>query len=198
MLVPTLDLLQQWRAALIQDKDLLALVERTAGRIQHEDAHLFAGLRRSAIHNDPNDHNVLVGGGDDPDARHQCIVALVDFGDMVHSVTVADLAIAIAYAVLDKPDPLAAAAAIVRGYHAANPLTTVELDALFGLTCLRLCVSVAVAADQQRQRPDDAYLNISQASIRRTLPRLAAIPPALAVATFRRACGLPRHWPSNT
>src|SRR5207247_7187822 len=98
---------------------------------------------RSAIHNDPNDHNVLVGG-DDPATRHQRIVGLVDFGDMVHSVTVADLAIAIAYGVLDKPDPLAAAAAIVRGYHAANTLSADELDALFGLACPRLCRSGAV------------------------------------------------------
>ena len=179
------------RAGLVQDKDLRALVERMAARIERDDTRLFARLRRSAIHNDPNDHNVLVGGADDPATRHQRIVGLVDFGDMVHSVTVADLAIAMAYAVLDKPDPLAAAAAIVRGYHAANPLSADELDALFGLACLRLCVSVAVAADQQRQRPDDAYLAISQEPIRKTLPMLAAIPPALAAATFRHACGLP-------
>src|SRR2546427_7653244 len=104
------------RAGLVQDKDLRALVERMAARIERDDTRLFARLRRSAIHNDPNDHNVLVGGADDPATRHQPIVGLVDFGDMVHSVTVADLAITIAYAVLDKPDPLAAADAIVRGY----------------------------------------------------------------------------------
>src|SRR5438552_5951801 len=90
------------RVGLVQDKDLRALVERMAARIERDDARLFATLRRSAIHNDPNDHNVLVGGGDDPATRHQRIVGLVDFGDMVHSVTVADLAIAMAYAVLDK------------------------------------------------------------------------------------------------
>src|SRR5207247_4487406 len=132
------------RVGLVQDGNLRTLVERMAARIQRDDTRLFAGLRRSAIHNDPNDHNVLVGGDDDPALRHQRIVGLVDFGDMVHSVTVADLAIAIAYAVLDKPNPLSAAAHIVRGYHAANPLSADEIDALFGLACPRLCRSGAV------------------------------------------------------
>jgi 4-aminobutyrate aminotransferase-like enzyme/Ser/Thr protein kinase RdoA (MazF antagonist) len=183
---------------LVHDKNLRALVERTAARIETNHAPSLARLRRSAIHNDANDHNVLVGGGDDPATRNQRIVGLVDFGDMVHSVTVGDLAIAIAYAVLNKPYPLAAAAAIVRGYHAANPLSADELDVLHGLVCLRLCVSVSVAADQQRQRPGDAYLAISQEPICRTLPRLAAIPHALAAATFRHACGLPPvHVPST-
>src|SRR5207253_966431 len=81
------------------------------------------------------------------------VVGLIDFGDMVHSFTVADLAIAIAYAILDRPDPLPAAAAIVRGYHTVRPLVEVEIDALFALVLLRLCASVAVAADQRRPRP---------------------------------------------
>src|SRR5207244_6087327 len=37
-----------------------------------------------------------------------------------------------------------------------------ELAALFGLVILRLCTSVCIAADQQRQRPDNAYLGVSQ------------------------------------
>jgi 4-aminobutyrate aminotransferase-like enzyme/Ser/Thr protein kinase RdoA (MazF antagonist) len=179
------------RVGFVQDGEVRALVERTAARIEKDDGPVFARLRRSAIHNDANDHNILVGGGDDPATRHQRIVGLVDFGDMVHSLTVADLAIAIAYGVLDKKDPLAAAAAIVRGCHTTHPLMGEEIDVLFGLACLRLCMSIAVAADQQRQRPGDAYLAISQEPIRRTLPTLAAIPPALAAATFRHACGLP-------
>jgi len=57
---------------------------------------------------------------------------------------------------------------------------------------LRLCVSVCMAADQQRQQPDDEYLAVSQGPIARTLPRLAAIPQALAEAALREACGCPR------
>ena len=87
-------------------------------------------LRKSAIHNDANDYNVIVGGGHNPRSKNQSVVGLIDFGDMIHSFTVADLAVAIAYAVLDKPDPLAAAAEIVAGYHAEYALTELEVVAL--------------------------------------------------------------------
>ena len=80
-------------------------------------------LRQSAIHNDANDYNVLVSGdqsrltGFPRDKHPTWLFGLVDFGDMVHSFTVGDLAVAIAYAILDKPDPLAAAAQVAAGYH---------------------------------------------------------------------------------
>src|SRR5207249_2078705 len=59
------------------------------------------------------------------------------------------------------------------------------------LICLRLCLSACHAADQQQQRPDDDYLAISQAPLRRTLPGLLKVHPRFAEARFRRACGLP-------
>jgi Ser/Thr protein kinase RdoA (MazF antagonist) len=127
-----------------------------------------AAFRRSVIHNDANDWNVLVDG--------DRIAGLIDFGDMVYSWTVADPAIAIAYAVLDAQRPLDVAASFVRGYQAAYPLRDEELAALMPLVSLRLCMSACIAAWQQQQRPGDEYLAVSQAPIRRTLPVLAAIP----------------------
>src|SRR5205807_2536765 len=159
---------------------------------------LLPGLRRSAIHNDANDYNVIVGGGRDLYTRNQSVVGLVDFGDMVNSYTVADLAVAIAYAVLDQPEPLASAAHVVRGYHAEYPLQENEIAALFGLVCIRLCMSICMAAHQQQQRPQDDYLSISQQPIRKTLPRLLQIHPRFAEATFRNACGWPPAPTSGT
>ena len=77
----------------------------------------FDELRQGVIYNDANDYNVLVSNDG---AR---VVSLLDLGDMVHSATVCDLAIALAYAMLDKPDPIAAAAQVVAAYHAVRPLT---------------------------------------------------------------------------
>ena len=53
--------------------------------------------RARAIHGDLNDYNVLVGGDGDVESRDQRVTGIVDFGDMVHSYRVGDLAIAIAY-----------------------------------------------------------------------------------------------------
>jgi Ser/Thr protein kinase RdoA (MazF antagonist) len=107
---------------------------------------------------------------------------------MVHSWTVADPAVAIAYAMLDASDPLATGSTIARGYHAEHPLEHEELAAVFPLAILRLCTSACIAAWQQQQRPDDEYLAVSQEPIRRTLPALAAIPLRTAEATLRSAC----------
>ena len=151
---------------------------------------LLSKLPQQAIHNDANDYNVIVGGGHDLYTRNQSVVGLVDFGDMVYSQRVNDVAIAMAYAALGKAEPLAAAAQVAHGYHAANPLTEDEIAALFHLMCMRLCMSACHAARQQAQRPDDPYLSISQQPIRETLPALAAIHPRFAHYTLRHACGL--------
>jgi 4-aminobutyrate aminotransferase-like enzyme/Ser/Thr protein kinase RdoA (MazF antagonist) len=197
---------------LIADDGLRGLVDRMSAHVEARDARALSRVRRSVIHGDVNDHNVLVARlgvrpgsdrgqtgvrpGSDPGSP--AIRGFLDLGDAVHSYTVADLAIAIAYAVLDKPDPLATAVFITRAYHAEYPLTDDELSVLFGLVQLRLCVSVCMAACQQPERPRDEYLGISQVPIRRTLPLLAAIHPDAAEEQFRagvRSCFL--HGPAS-
>lgn len=176
--------------SLIADDALQELIEKCASDFERTVVPLLPRLRKSVIHNDANDYNVIVGGGDDLYTRNQQIIGIIDFGDLVHSYTVGDLAVAISYAILDKPDPLAAAVDIVRGYHAENPLHDEEISALFGLVCMRQCMSVCIAAFQQQQHPDNEYLTVSQQPIRNTLPKLANIHPRFAEAVFRHACGL--------
>jgi Ser/Thr protein kinase RdoA (MazF antagonist) len=123
-------------------------------------------LRRSVIHGDANDYNVLV------DEKREEVVGLIDFGDLVYSYTVGELAIAVAYVVLGKKDPYTAAAPVIEGYTAEFALTKAEVDALWPLVRLRLCMSVCIAAHQQAQRPENEYLGVSQHLIAETLPRL--------------------------
>ncbi len=123
-------------------------------------------LRKSVIHGDANDYNVLV------ESEKNEVVGLIDFGDIVYSYTVGDLAIALAYVVLGKADPYAVAAPVIEGYVREFPLTKDELDALWPLVRLRLCMSVSIAAYQQAQQPENEYLGISQNLIAQTLPRL--------------------------
>ena len=125
-------------------------------------------LRRSVIHGDANDYNVLV------DPERMTISGLLDFGDMVYSYTAGDLAIAVAYVVLDKPDPRAAADEVIKGYTSEFVLLDEELEAVWPLALLRLAVSACIAAYQQRQQPENEYLRISQQAIEQNLPRLYA------------------------
>ena len=121
-------------------------------------------LRRSVIHGDANDYNVLVDG--------DCVVGVVDFGDMVYSWTVGNLAVALAYVVLGKDEPRAAAVHVIDGYTKEFPLLPEEREALWALVRLRLAMSVCLAAHQLRQRPENDYLRISQRAIVESLPRL--------------------------
>jgi 4-aminobutyrate aminotransferase-like enzyme/Ser/Thr protein kinase RdoA (MazF antagonist) len=144
----------------------------------------WSALRAGVIYNDANDYNILV------DASGSRVVSLLDFGDVVHSATICDLAIALAYAMLDKPDPIAAAAEVVAAYHQVRPLTAPEVDALYTLAATRLAASVCYAAWQARQAPGNDYLNISNQPAWALIERLAALPPGWPDEVFRRACGL--------
>ena len=176
---------------LVSGPGLGTAIDGIVQRFEREVAPLLPALRKGAIHGDLNDHNVLAGPPDgDPSRRYERITGIVDFGDMVHGWVVGDLAIAAAYVALAADDPLAAIASLVRGHHAVHSLEERELSALFGLVLLRLAQSACVAAHQRMQRPGDAYLDVSQESIRHSLPHLASIPWRLAEAVFRDACEL--------
>jgi Ser/Thr protein kinase RdoA (MazF antagonist) len=144
-------------------------------------------LRLSAVHHDANDWNVLVSSEAATGAPE--VVGIIDFGDLVYSWTVADPAVAAAYAILDRPNPLETVTAIVRGYQREHPLRDEELSAIFPLAALRLCMSACIAAWQQQQRPDDDYLAVSQEPIRRTLPVMAGIRIGAAADAVRDAAG---------
>jgi len=103
----------------------------------------WSRLRSSVIHNDANDYNVLVQGAGTPAAH---VSAILDYGDVVHTATICELAVTLAYVMLDKPDPIGAAAHVITAYHETYPLTEYEIDSLYTLIATRLCCSVCYAA----------------------------------------------------
>ncbi len=126
-------------------------------------------LRISLIHNDVNDHNLLVEG--------ERVSAVLDFGDMLESYTACEVAHAACYLMLDEPDPAAVAFELVRGYQSAYPLHAAELAAIYELIRLRLALSVTLSAHQQRREPHVPYLSVSEAPAWRLLERLARQEP---------------------
>lgn len=146
---------------------------------------VLAQLRRSVIHGDLNDYNILVSTN--PDGE-EFVSGLIDFGDVVESATICELAIATAYAMMHKPDPLAAAVVVIHAYHAVFPLQTNEIDLLFDLICMRLCVSVVNSALRKEENPGDAYLTISEQPAWQLLRQLRAIDRNFAITTLRQAC----------
>ncbi|NIP79359.1 MAG: aminotransferase class III-fold pyridoxal phosphate-dependent enzyme, partial [Gemmatimonadetes bacterium] len=145
-----------------------------------------ARLRRGVIHGDGNDWNVLVEPGAPAGPR---VTGLLDFGDAVRSWYAAEPAIAAAYAMMGADDPVAVAALVVAGYQAEHPLTRPELEAVWPLIGLRLAMSVTIAAIQRSQRPDDAYLTVSEEEAWSLLERLEGVDPDHATERIMGAAG---------
>jgi 4-aminobutyrate aminotransferase-like enzyme/Ser/Thr protein kinase RdoA (MazF antagonist) len=174
--------------ALLEDSDRRALVEKFIALYDSDVVPVMGRLRRSVVYGDANDYNVLVGDSGNTPRR---AVSVIDFGDMHESFTVSEVAIAAAYAILGKKEPLRAAAAVLTGYHRQFPLTEVEISVLYALIGIRLAVSVVNSAQRSTLIPGDSYVTISEAPAWEALSRLAQLHPRFAHYTFREACGLP-------
>ncbi|WP_099225904.1 aminotransferase class III-fold pyridoxal phosphate-dependent enzyme, partial [Flavobacterium psychrophilum] len=138
-------------------------------------------LRHAYIHNDANDYNVLV---DD-----NTVTGLIDFGDMVYTALINNLAIACTYAMLSHEDPLSAATLIVKGYHESYALTTQELDVLYYLIAGRLCISVTQSAFNGSLDTNNDHHFITEKPAWDLLYKLIKINPIKAQDNFRKTCG---------
>jgi len=172
----------------IHESSRRALVEHFLALYESQVASALPGLRQSVIYGDANDYNVLISP---PWPHPRQVVSVIDFGDMHYGPTIAELAIAAAYAVLGEQDPLGAAAQVVAGYYTTFPLPEDELAVLFPLIAMRLAVSVTNSAHRKSLVPDDPYVTVSEAPAWAALERLAQIQPRFAHYSFRETCGLP-------
>jgi len=164
----------------IADHSRRALAKRFLNLFEEQAVPRFPHLRRSVIYGDANDHNALV------DVSGKRVVSIIDFGDMHEGLLVAEPAVAAAYAILGKTQPLEAASAVLAGYQAVLPLKEEEIVAFFALMAARLAVSVVNSAHRKSLVPDDAYLSVSEEPAWEALERLASIDPGVAAQHFRK------------
>ena len=152
-------------------------------------------LRHAVIHGDANDNNVVVDPGhvNDPAGRYVHVAGIIDFGDIVYSAVVNDVAVAAAYHVHDAADPVGVVADIARGFHSEYPLDEAEIELLWDLVTIRLSMSAVNAAVQSTERPGDPYLTIDEESSWLAHTRIAGIHPPRAMYRLRDAIGLDPH-----
>jgi Ser/Thr protein kinase RdoA (MazF antagonist) len=171
---------------LIADTERRTVVEKFLALYDAEVVPVMGRLRRSVVYGDANDYNVLVG---EPWPVPRRVISVIDFGDMHETFTVSEVAIAAAYAILGKKEPLRAASAVVSGYHQAFPLTELETGVLYALIGTRLAVSVINSAQRSAVKPDDSYVTISErpASAFRALHLSGSLPVATGSEDWRGA-----------
>ncbi len=173
----------------ILDPDKKALAEWALDVFEQKALPHLPQLRQSVCYNDANDYNLLLSF----DSLDPEVPGVIDFGDAVFTHTLNELAIAIAYAAMDKPDPLAVIRQMTRGYHRLFPLQEREAEVLFPLILARLLISVVCSAQNLLANPENEYLQISDRPAWDLLAKLRHIPASLVHYTVREACGWPAH-----
>lgn len=154
--------------AFIAESARRELVADIFDRVELEVLPVLPGLRASVIHGDGNDFNIVV--------RDDRVVGVIDFGDMLHTATICELAIAAAYVMAGKNDPLGAAAHVVAGYDATLPLSGAERRVLFPLMLTRLAMSVTISAARKARAPENAYYRVHEEPAWSVLEQLAHVP----------------------
>ncbi|MEY4984462.1 MAG: hypothetical protein RIR62_2728 [Pseudomonadota bacterium] len=167
---------------LVPDEHLRAICQDVLDRFDAL-APALTGLRAQVVHSDLNPHNVLVAP-DDPDR----LAGIIDFGDMVRTPVICDLAVACAYQI-DRDRPLASLVEFAAAYHRLHPLTAEERDMLLDLTATRMVTTVAITGWRAAEYPENRdYILRNFPSARAGLLALAGVPRAEALAALAAAC----------
>lgn len=155
----------------IGDPARIATVSRIFTDYKGSYQSFLKSLPRQAIHNDLNDHNILVTIDGDGNSH---VSGLIDFGDILYGPVLADVAIAGAYLVLNCDDPVERLATFLDGYQSVHPLTENETDAVWPLLLTRLAASVTNAAVMKQEKPDDPYVVVTERAAWQLLDHLSA------------------------
>lgn len=123
--------------------DLVDFDRRTVPRLTKVPAQI--------VHNDlSRDNAVLTADGE---------IAVIDFGDIVRTQRINDVAVAMADHLDDSPEPFAPALDLLRGYLAVEPLTAEELALLYDLVRIREVTRIVGAEWRAARFPENrAYL----------------------------------------
>ena len=141
-------------------------------------------LPKQIVHNDLNDWNVLVEGDQ--------IKGIIDFGDICYAPKICDLAIAMSYLLLDTPNPLIRAIALIEGYLSVQKLDDKEIDLLYYLIPARLCVSVISSNKERSKGNTEDYIFVTEQKAWTLLSKWLKINPILFASSLNKSLDLKR------
>jgi Ser/Thr protein kinase RdoA (MazF antagonist) len=170
----------------LQTPECSELVTATLDEFERSAQPAFAALPWQVIHNDANPDNLLV------DAAHTATTGIIDFGDMLRSPRIVELAVAGAYLRETEGNPLTLTSELVAGYHTVSALARAEIDVLHTLVKTRLATTILILRWRESLRgPGDAYLTAAATTEHAALPflrRLAEIPAENAAQIYSQVC----------
>jgi Ser/Thr protein kinase RdoA (MazF antagonist) len=168
----------------IDEPVLRARLEKVLRRFERTVLPIAGDLRSQVIHADLNRGNILISA-----AKPEEITGIIDFGDMVHTPLIMDLAIAAAYHLSDSGDPLGNALHLVLGYHEVTPLESREAGILLDLMTARLCTSITLQMWRAKLYPGNSeYLLVHNRFSRDTLKHVTSSAPEESRRRIMQAC----------
>ncbi|MDD2002092.1 phosphotransferase [Pseudomonas putida] len=136
-----LDVFQPDKRAVLQDYlDLFNNVVRPA----------YKNVRVQVVHNDLNSDNALVN----PQNTDE-VAAVLDFGDMVRTPLINDVAVGMTYQLGEGRELLVGANAFLKGYLSKAPLQEKELDLLADLILLRMVLRITITEWRASKFPEN-------------------------------------------
>ena len=113
-------------------------------------------LRKSLIHNDINNYNIIVNEAED------LIIGVIDFGDMVKSSLINELAIVIAYSLIKSDNIQESSNIIIKAYSDKISLRNEELEILYYTVGIRLSMSIILSAYNRNKFNSTKALFVSE------------------------------------
>lgn len=163
--------------ASIRDGDNRSRLEKELDRFKDEIQPILVSLRSQAIHNDLNGDNIVL------DSSNPSIVkGVLDFGDLVRTPLVVDVAVAATYQLEAKENPLIGALELISGFNSVYELEEDEINILFDLILARVVVRIIITQLRAEFFPDNrdyilrnTDIALSQFSTLTSMDRRAAI-----------------------
>jgi Ser/Thr protein kinase RdoA (MazF antagonist) len=141
----------------VDDEQTRVLINRFYEHYENNVVPKVSELRQGVIHGDANEQNFLVSKGTPSE-----VTGLIDLGDMQWATHINDLAIAMAYALLDVKDIESTAREIVNGYNKEFPIQNAEFEVLSDLVVMRLITSIVLTSNRAKKYPENTYIICSQ------------------------------------
>ncbi len=178
----------------IKNETTRHLVETVLEDFEKNALTIFDSIRWQVIHSDMHAYNIIVS-----ESNADKVAGIIDFGDMLLSPLIVDLAVAASYLrggksflrVVDG-DPLSLITEFLYGYHQEIPLKRIEISILHDLIKTRLAATISILDWRASFRDkDDAYSKANSGEklvAELFLKKLSEIPRENATKIYTQVC----------
>ena len=171
----------------IKNETTRHLVETVLEDFEKNALVIFDSIRWQVIHSDMHADNIIVS-----ESNADKVAGIIDFGDMLLSPLIVDLAVAASYLRVVDGDPLSLITEFLYGYHQEIPLKRMEISILHDLIKTRLAATISILDWRASFRDkDDAYskANAGEKLVAELfLKKLSEIPQENATKIYTQVC----------